>query len=68
MTDVLIRDLPAADLDALRAAAAAEGSSLQAYLRAALRAHAAVPSPPSRLLKGSLHQGISPSRCFRPSP
>jgi len=41
VTDVLIRDVPAADLDALRAAAAAEGSSLQAYLRAALQAHAA---------------------------
>lgn len=42
MTDVLIRDVPADDLEALRAAAVAEGSSLQAYLRAALRAHAAV--------------------------
>ncbi len=40
MTDVLIRNVPAADLDELRAAAAADGVSLQRYLRETVHAQA----------------------------
>jgi hypothetical protein len=41
MPNVLIRDVPAKDLDQIRSAAAARGMSLQAYLRAAVQAQAA---------------------------
>ena len=41
MSDVLIRDVPPADLDRIRAAAAEQGLSVQGYLRAALRSQAA---------------------------
>jgi hypothetical protein len=41
MSNVLIRDVPAEDLDQIRAAAAAQGTSLQGYLREAVRAQAA---------------------------
>lgn len=40
MTNVLIRDVPAEDLDKIRAAAAQEGTSLQRYLRNAVHAQA----------------------------
>ena len=40
MSDVLIRNVPADDLDRIRAAAAAEGVPLQRYLREAVRAQA----------------------------
>jgi len=39
--NVLIRDVPAADLDQIRSAAADRGMSLQAYLRDAVHAQAA---------------------------
>jgi hypothetical protein len=38
--NVLIRDVPAADLDQIRSAAADRGMSLQAYLRDAVHAQA----------------------------
>lgn len=41
MTNVLIRDVPAEDLDDIRSAASAQGSSLQNYLRDAVLAQAA---------------------------
>ncbi len=41
MSNVLIRDVPTEDLEQIRAAAADEGTSVQAYLLAALRAQAA---------------------------
>lgn len=41
MTNVLIRDVPSNDLELIRAAAAAEGTSLQNYLREAVHTHAA---------------------------
>ncbi len=41
MSNVLIRDVPADDLDQLRAAAAERGTSLQRYLRDAVHAQAA---------------------------
>ncbi len=41
MTNVLIRDVPADDLDEIRTAAAERGTSVQAYLRDALHAQAA---------------------------
>jgi hypothetical protein len=41
MPNVLIRDVPADDLDQIRSAAAARGMSLQAYLFAAVHAQAA---------------------------
>lgn len=41
MPSVLIRDVPADDLDQIRSAAADAGTSLQAYLHAAVRAQAA---------------------------
>ena len=41
MTNVLIRDVPPNDLELIRAAAAAEGTSLQNYLREAVHTHAA---------------------------
>lgn len=41
MPNVLIRDVPADDLDQIRSAAAAQGTSLQAYLRGAVHAQAA---------------------------
>lgn len=41
MPNVLIRDVPADDLVQIRAAAAARGVSLQAYLLEAMRAQAA---------------------------
>ncbi len=41
MTNVLIRDVPADDLDLIRSAAAERGVSLQHYLRDALHAQAA---------------------------
>ncbi|ORV98073.1 hypothetical protein [Mycobacterium kyorinense] len=41
MPNVLIRDVPAKDLDQIRSAAAARGMSLQAYLREAMHAQAA---------------------------
>ena len=41
MSDVLIRDVPTDDLAQIRAAAAERGTSLQNYLRDALRAQAA---------------------------
>jgi hypothetical protein len=40
MASVLIRDVPAEDLDQIRSAAAAQGMSLQAYLLAAVHAQA----------------------------
>lgn len=40
MSDVLIRDVPADDLNQIRAAAAERGTSVQTYLRDALRAQA----------------------------
>ncbi|HMA46435.1 MAG TPA: hypothetical protein VKP11_04440 [Frankiaceae bacterium] len=40
MPDVLIRDVPAEDLDVIRAAAATQGVSLQSYLRATMHAQA----------------------------
>lgn len=40
MSDVLIRDVPADDLAAMRAAAAQQGTSLQSYLRQAVHAQA----------------------------
>ena len=40
MTNVLIRDVPGADLDELRSEAAAQGVSLQAYLLETVRAQA----------------------------
>lgn len=40
MSNVLIRDVPANDLDEIRAAAAQRGTSLQSYLRDALHAQA----------------------------
>ena len=40
MSDVLIRDVSADDLDQIRAAAAARGVSLQRYLRDAVHAQA----------------------------
>lgn len=40
MSDVLIRDVPAEDLERIRAAAVARGESLQSYLRDALQAQA----------------------------
>ncbi len=41
MPNVLIRDVPADDLDQIRSAAAARGTSLQSYLREAVHAQAA---------------------------
>ena len=41
MPNVLIRDVPADDLDRIRSAAAARGMSLQAYLLEAVHAQAA---------------------------
>lgn len=41
MSDVLIRDVPAEDLEPIRAAAAERGTSLQSYLRDAVHAQAA---------------------------
>jgi hypothetical protein len=41
MSNVLIRDVPAADLDQIRSAAAESGMSLQGYLRDAVHAQAA---------------------------
>jgi hypothetical protein len=41
MTNVLIRDVPAGDLDQIRSAAAARGTSLQNYLRDVVLAQAA---------------------------
>jgi hypothetical protein len=41
MPNVLIRDVPAADLEEIRSAAAARGISLQAYLRDTVHAQAA---------------------------
>jgi hypothetical protein len=41
MTNVLIRDVPADDLDQIRSAAAERGTSVQAYLRDAVHAQAA---------------------------
>lgn len=41
MPNVLIREVPADDLDQMRAEAAQQGRSLQSYLRDALRAQAA---------------------------
>lgn len=38
--NVLIRDVPAADLDQIRSAAAESGTSLQSYLRDAVHAQA----------------------------
>jgi hypothetical protein len=40
MPNVLIRDVPADDLDQIRAAAAERGTSLQSYLRDAVHAQA----------------------------
>lgn len=40
MPNVLIRDVPPGDLDQIRAAAAAQGTSLQSYLRDAVHAQA----------------------------
>jgi hypothetical protein len=40
MSDVLIRDVPADDLDQIRAAAAERGTSVQSYLRDAVHAQA----------------------------
>lgn len=40
MSNVLIRDVPADDLDEIRAAAAQRGTSLQSYLRDAVHAQA----------------------------
>lgn len=40
MPNVLIRDVPADDLDQIRAAAAGRGTSLQTYLRDAVHAQA----------------------------
>jgi hypothetical protein len=40
MANVLIRDVPAEDLDQIRSAAAAQGMSLQAYLLEAVHAQA----------------------------
>lgn len=40
MSNVLIRDVPAEDLERIRSAAAERGDSLQGYLRAALHAQA----------------------------
>jgi plasmid stability protein len=40
MSDVLIRNVPADDLDQIRAAAAAHGTSVQSYLLDALHAQA----------------------------
>lgn len=41
MTNVLIRDVPPDDLEQIRSAAAARGTSLQNYLREAVHAQAA---------------------------
>lgn len=41
MPNVLIRDVPASDLDQVRSAAAAQGMSLQNYLRSTVQAQAA---------------------------
>ena len=41
MPNVLIRDVPADDLDQIRSAAVARGTSLQSYLRDAVHAQAA---------------------------
>jgi hypothetical protein len=41
MSDVLIRDVPAEDLDQIRSAAAEKGISVQKYLRDAVHAQAA---------------------------
>lgn len=41
MPNVLIRDVPADDLDQIRSAAAQQGTSLQSYLRDAVHAQAA---------------------------
>jgi hypothetical protein len=41
MTNVLIRDVPADELDLIRSAAAERGTSVQAYLRDAVHAQAA---------------------------
>ena len=40
MPNVLIREVPADDLDQIRSAAAQQGTSLQSYLRDAVRAQA----------------------------
>ena len=40
MPNVLIRDIPADDLDQLRSAAAEQGTSVQSYLRDAVHAQA----------------------------
>lgn len=40
MSNVLIRDVPADDLEQIRAAAAKKGTSLQGFLRAAVHAQA----------------------------
>ncbi len=40
MPNVLIRDVPADDLEQIRSAAAQQGTSLQSYLRDAVRAQA----------------------------
>ncbi len=40
MTNVLIRNVPADDLDEIRAAATQRGTSVQRYLRDAVHAHA----------------------------
>lgn len=40
MTNVLIRDVPADDLEQIRATAAAQGTSVQAYLRDVMQAQA----------------------------
>lgn len=41
MSNVLIRDVPADDLEQIRSAAAEQGTSLQSYLLGAVRAQAA---------------------------
>ena len=41
MSDVLIRDVPADDLDQIRSAAAEKGTSVQNYLRDAVHAQVA---------------------------
>jgi len=51
MSNVLIRDVPVDDLEQIRSAAAAQGTSLQNYLLTAVRAQAAYLRRQSALAK-----------------
>jgi hypothetical protein len=74
MPNVLIRDVPADDLDQLRSAAAARDTSLQNYLRDAvhaqavyLRRRAALTRAAERLRDRTRCRPASGERCSTPS-